>query len=145
MARKYINGEFVPKNTQKYVGKLPITYRSSWEQQLMTLLDSHPNVIQWSSESITIPYVNPFTKRATVYVPDFLVVYVDKNGKKHGKVIEVKPLKEALDEHAKTRRDKAALQLNKAKWAAAIQWCSKHGLVFEVMTEAQLFQQRGRK
>ena len=45
----------------------------------MRLCDEHPNVAKWASESIKIPYRHPFTGKYTVYVPDFFVVYVDKN------------------------------------------------------------------
>lgn len=145
MARRYNQGEYQIKNPQKYIGKKPCTYRSAWELAFMNVLDKHPNVLQWASESLEIPYQNPFTRQNTIYIPDFLVIYIDRNGQKHGEVIEIKPMKEASPEHAKSKRDKAALALNQAKWMAAIAWCTKHGFQFRVMTEEQLFQRTGRK
>ncbi len=137
---KFRQGEFVPKNPQKYVGKRPITYRSSWEFSLMRCLDDHPAVLKWASESITIPYENPFTKRWTMYVPDFLVVYVDKNGREHAELIEVKPAKEVPTFDGKvTRHTKLTQMLNAAKWQAAVKFCAKNNMYFRVATERDLF------
>jgi hypothetical protein len=135
----YSSGKFIPKNPRKYIGKMPIVFRSSWELSMQKLLDTHPNVIKWSSESITMPYLNPLTKRWTLYVPDFLVIYIDKNGQTHGEIIEIKPMKESLTEHAKSKRDKATQAINYAKWSAAVGYCKKRGLTFRVMTEHDLF------
>ena len=83
MAR-FAQGKFVCKNPGKYVGNKKPTYRSSWEHAFMRLCDEHPNVYQWASESIKIPYRHPLSGKYTVYVPDFFIVYMDKDGKKHG-------------------------------------------------------------
>ena len=91
---KYANGFYTVKNPEKYVGKKQPHYRSSWEFAFMNFCDNNPNVHQWASEAIHINYRNPFTGKNTIYVPDFLIVYVDQNGNKHGEVIEIKPLKE---------------------------------------------------
>jgi hypothetical protein len=135
----YAKGEFTPKNPQKYIGKLPIVYRSGWEFSSMRLFDSHPMILQWSSESISIPYLNPLTRRWTMYIPDFLVIYMDKNGIKHGEVIEIKPQKETMYEHAKSRRDQLSQKINASKWSSATGFCKKRNLTFRVVTEADLF------
>lgn len=137
-------GQFVPKNPQKVVGNARIIYRSGWELKVMTLLDSHPNVINWASESIKIPYINPLTGKHTVYIPDFFVVYKDKSGKERAELIEVKPKKESLLENAKSKKDKAALILNTAKWGAAMAYCKKNGLTFRVLTEDQIYIKKGK-
>ena len=142
---KYSQGRFIPKNPQKVVGNALIQYRSSWELAMMTFLDSHPSVIQWASESIKIPYVNPLTGKKSQYVPDFLVLYKDKNGKQHAELVEVKPKKEAMLENAKSKRDKAFLIVNQAKWQAALLWCKKSGVVFRLITEDELFVTKGKK
>jgi len=141
---KYSQGEFTPKNPQKLIGNARPIYRSSWELGMMTFLDSHPNVIQWASESIRIPYVNPLTGAKSQYVPDFLVMYQDKNGNKRTELVEVKPKKEAMMESAKSKRDKAFLLLNTAKWAACITWAKKNGIGFRIITEDNLFSANGK-
>ena len=143
---KFSQGSFVPKNPEKLVGKANPQYRSSWELFFMNFLDQSPSVLQWASESIRIPYKNPFDVREQKqYVPDFLVLYIDKFGKKHAELIEIKPKKEAMMEHAKSRKDKAFLILNTAKWQAAAKYCAKHNLKFVVLTEDQIFKSRGKK
>jgi hypothetical protein len=136
---KYARGQFMPRNPEKYVGRGVPQFRSSWEQAFMTFLDTHPSILSWASESIRVPYRNPLTGKNTTYVPDFLIVYQDKNGTIHGEVIEIKPLKESNIVEAKSRRDKLAVALNMAKWGAANIFCASKGLKFRVLTENQLF------
>lgn len=142
---KYSQGEFIPKNPKKIVGNARIFYRSSWELTVMTLLDSHPNVLQWSSESVAIPYMNPLTGRRHTYIPDFLILYKDKNNRQRAELVEVKPRKEAIAESAKSKRDKAALIINTAKWASAIAWCKKNGVSFRILTEDDLYITKGKQ
>ena len=140
---KYSQDVFVPKNPQKLVGNATPFYRSSWELTVMTLLDQHPNVINWASESVAIPYKNPLTGKMHRYFPDFLVVYQDKTGKRRAELVEVKPAKEAMVEAARSKRDRAALLVNTAKWAAAMTWCKKNGFNFRILTENDLYIRKG--
>lgn len=137
---KYAQGKYTVLNPGKYVGKGTPTYRSSWEHSFMRFADNNPNILQWASEPFMIPYRNPFTGKNTVYVPDFMMVYVDKSGQKHAEVIEVKPSKETTMENARSVRDRAAVALNTAKWAAAHAWCRNYGLRFRVVTEQEIYQ-----
>ena len=141
MARKALSGDFIPKNPAKYNGTYPIHYRSSWEQTAMHFFDSHPNIIAWSSESISIPYRNPLTGKWSMYIPDFLINYIDKSGNQHVEMIEIKPLKETpgYSEKRVDARTKLAQAINMAKWSAAQAFCAKRGISFRVMTERDLF------
>lgn len=146
MAKSYSKGEYVPKNVEKVFGKRPIIYRSSWEMSLMRVFDENPAVLQWSSESITVPYQNPLTGKWTMYLPDFFVIYIDKNNQKHAEIIEIKPWKEDPRNPAKaSTRTKLTQAINGAKWAAAAAYCRKRGWGFRVMTENQLFGIPGKK
>tara|TARA_R110000823_G_scaffold26528_14_gene77345 strand:+ start:9755 stop:10189 length:435 start_codon:yes stop_codon:yes gene_type:complete len=136
---KYAQGKFQVQNAEKYIGKGAPTYRSSWEFAFMQFCDNNPAVVQWASEAIHVNYRNPFTGKNTIYVPDFLIIYIDKNGKRHGEVIEVKPTKESTMEAAKTLRDKAAVALNMFKWEAARKFCAAQGLKFRVVNEQDIF------
>ena len=133
-------GFYTPKNPEKYIGKTPIKYRSAWELTFCNVCDNHPNIVQWASESLRITYINPLTGKQTVYIPDFLVIYVDKYGNKQGEIIEIKPSKETTLERAQSKRDKYAVALNTAKWEAAQKWAQRNGLKFRVMTEEHLYQ-----
>jgi len=105
----------------------------------MQFCDSNPNVLNWASESIQIPYRNPFTGKQTVYIPDFFIVYEDKNKQKHAELIEIKPRSQTLMEKAKSNNDKAAVILNNHKWAAAKHFCDSRGIIFRIINEQQIF------
>lgn len=141
---KYAQGKYIVKNRDKYVGRKEPTYRSSWEFTFMLFCDNNPSVIQWASEPFMVPYRNPFTGKNTIYVPDFMMVYVDRNQQKHAEVIEVKPTKEVSMENARSVRDRAAAALNMAKWAAAQQFCKSYGMKFRVVTEHDIYQNAAR-
>jgi len=136
---KFASGKYVIKNPEKYIGKRAPTYRSSWEFTFCSFCDNNPAVVNWASEAITIPYKNPVTGKNTVYVPDFLIVYVDAKQRKHTELVEIKPLKEATMETAKTLRDKYSVAINLAKWAAADSWAKANNIRFRVVTEYDIF------
>lgn len=136
---KYANGKFSIKNAEKYIGKKVPTYRSSWEFAFMNFCDNNPAVVQWASESIQIPYFNPVLGRQTIYVPDFIIVYVDANKKRHVEVVEIKPLTQVTMETAKSLKDKYSVAINMAKWAAADAWCKANNMRFRVVTEHDIF------
>jgi hypothetical protein len=139
---KYAQGKFQMKNPEKYVGNKTPTYRSGWEFVFMQFCDNNPAILQWASEAIHVNYRNPLTNKNTIYVPDFLIIYVDKNGGKHAEVIEVKPTKEtSLQEAGRSARAQAAAIVNMAKWEAARAWCKQQGLVFRIVTENEIFHQ----
>lgn len=149
-------GKFNFTNPQKYFGGSVdnVTYRSSWEWDLMRTFDKNPMVLGWSSETVKIPYYNPTKKGKpntpnTVYVPDFLVVYIDRQNKKRVEMIEVKPAKEVMGLQEKhniktSKRDKAAQAINMMKWEAAIRFCKKRSMRFRVMTEYEIYSENAR-
>lgn len=136
---KYAQGKYQIKNPEKYIGKSLPTYRSSWEFTFCQFCDHNPAVINWASEAIQIPYRNPVSGKQTVYVPDFLIVYQDKNERKHTELIEIKPSKEATMENAKSYRDKLMVAVNMAKWAAADNFARANNMRFRVVTEYDIF------
>ena len=141
MAAKFANGFYQITNPDKYVGKKVPHFRSSWEHTFMRFCDTNPAILQWASEAVHIPYRNPFTNKNTIYVPDFMIMYVNKNGEKFGELIEIKPSTQATLESAKSPRAQAAAVLNMHKWQAAQAWCSQNGLRFRIVTENDIFHQ----
>jgi hypothetical protein len=148
--RKTDKGLYVPKNVQKIIGNPEkITYRSGWERQVFMEFDSNPAIIAWGSEQVEIPYKHPLKNRWTVYIPDLIVVYMDKHGTKHVEMMEIKPLKETPGYRRKsvrtgkemklTEHDQIAQAVNAYKWAAAQHYCKKRGWAFRVLTEENLF------
>jgi len=136
---KYAQGKYTILNRPKYVGRKDPTYRSSWEFTFCTFCDNNPAILQWASEPFMIPYRNPLTNRNTIYVPDFMIVYIDRNDRRHSEVIEVKPSKETTMENARSQRDRAAVILNLAKWQAAQEFCKSYGMRFRVVTEKDIY------
>ena len=142
---KYAQGIYTPKNPEKYVGKGTIKYRSGWELTFCMFCDNNQSVTQWSSESVRIPYRHPLTGKQTIYVPDFLIVYVDKNNKQIAEMVEIKPKKQTLIESKRASAQlRATVAINHAKWAAANAWCKRMGIAFRVITEDDLFRQGAR-
>jgi len=136
---KNAKGKYTVKNKEKYLGNRQPTYRSSWEFAFMKFCDEHPSVAKWASEAIKIPYRNPFTGKQTIYVPDFFVVYVDRTGKQHVEVVEVKPYNQTVKEKARSKHNQAHWALNQVKWAAANAYCKQNGMKFRVVSENDIF------
>lgn len=137
---RFAQGKYTIKNPEKYIGTKTPTYRSSWEFAFCKFCDEHPSVAKWASEAIKIPYRNPFTGKYTIYVPDFFISYVDKNGKQQHEIIEVKPSDQAFRENVgKSKHNQAHYVLNQAKWGAARAYAKQQGLVFRIVTENDLF------
>lgn len=140
MSLSFSRGIFKLKNPDKYLGNRAPVYRSSWEFTFMSFCDNNPAIQEWANESVKIPYRDPLTGKSTVYVPDFLISYVDKNQKKHVELIEIKPANQMLREKVgKNPYNQAQYVKNIAKWAAAGAWCRNKGIRFRVINESDIF------
>jgi hypothetical protein len=143
---KFAQGKFVVKNPDKFVGTKTPMARSSWEFVFMKMLDEHPGIQSWASESIKIPYRDPLTGKATVYVPDFFIVYVDKDGKKHAELVEIKPANQTiLEKVGKSQYNQQQYVKNLAKWEAARAWAKQHNVIFRIINESDIFHQGEKK
>ena len=143
---KFAQGRYNMKNPDKYIGGKTPLYRSSWEFAFMRFCDESPSIQKWASESIKIPYRHPFTGKYTVYVPDFFIVYMDKNGKKHAEMVEVKPMSQTrMDAAGKSLAKKKQVVVNMAKWEAANSYAKQRKIRFRVVSEEQLFHNGKRK
>jgi len=146
------NGRFRPKNPQKYKGDpTRVYYRSTWELKLMRKFDEHPDIIEWQSEEIAIPYMNPVKGKTSRYFPDFVIKKKVAEDKYQVIMIEVKPKKQTaapdLANKYKTptgrvsRRflnEAATYAINEAKWKAAQRYCNERGWIFTLMTETEI-------
>ena len=136
---KFAQGQFVVKNPHKYAGKGAPRFRSGWEFAFMTFCDNNEHIVQWASESISIPYRNPITGKQSIYVPDFFITYRTKNNTMIAELVEIKPKAQAVMELARSQQEKAAVALNMCKWAAAQAWCKRMGATFRLLTEEEIF------
>jgi hypothetical protein len=140
--RKFAQGRFELKNPEKYIGKRTPLYRSSWEWAFMQFCDNNPAIENWASEAVKIPYRDPLTGKHSVYVPDFFIQYVDKNGRKHAEVVEVKPANQTIKERVgRNKVNQAHFVRNMAKWEAARAWCKQQGVYFRIVSENDIFHQ----
>lgn len=136
-----MQGMFNPVNPKKIKGDPKgLVYRSSWELKYMMMLDTDPNVIEWGSECIIIPYrIDPMPNLRRYFI-DFFVKTAD--GKV--KLIEIKPASQTLPPKPGKKRQKTVLKetmtyaMNQAKWKAARIYCDKKGWEFQIMTENDL-------
>ena len=142
--KKYYKGKFIPRNQDKYIGTLPIIYRSLWELAIMNHFDNSNDVVKWGSESIVVPYLYECDNRVHRYFIDFN--YVDRNNRKY--LIEVKPKKQTLAPKPPKRNsiksnhkymiEQMEYQKNCDKWKAAHEFAQKYGMVFKIWTEETL-------
>lgn len=115
---------------------------SSWEYETHQFFDNNPNVLEWSSEELAIPYIKPTDGKVHRYLVDYWVRYVDTKGTEHIELIEVKPL--AQTKAPKTSRKHAVYEqvqyaVNVAKWQAAQSYCKSKGWTFRIVTERSIF------
>ena len=146
MSLKFSQGIYKIKNPAKYSGSKDPIFRSGWEYTFMSFCDNNPAIQNWASEPVKIPYQDPLTSRQTVYIPDFLITYVDKNQKKHVEMIEIKPANQMLAEKVgKNPYNQAQYVKNMAKWQAAGVWCRNQGIKFRIINEHDIFSNTGKK
>jgi hypothetical protein len=137
-----MQGRFVPKHPEKYKGNpTNIFYRSSWEFKYMMFLDTHPEILQWSSEEIVIPYRSPKDQAIHRYFPDFWI-----KKKNEICVVEIKPYVQTQEPTVGKKRKVTLLKeaityaVNQAKWEAATDYCLDRGWKFIKMTEKGVVQ-----
>ena len=110
----------------------------------MAYLDNHPDVIEWSSEEIAIPYLSPIDGKYHRYFPDFLVKRKDVHGKIEILMVEIKPAKQTAPPVRQKRITKKYIMevqtwgINSSKWEAAMKYCKERGWKFLKLTEKEL-------
>ena len=139
------SGRFKPKNYKKYKGDpTNVFYRSLWERRFMVYCDNNPNILEWGSEEIIIPYKSPLDKKVHRYFPDFFIKYKNSSGKIIREIIEVKPKRHLSPPKEPKRKTKRYLGevntyiINQAKFIAAEEFCKDRKLGFRILTEEHL-------
>jgi len=141
---KFRQGIFNPKNKQKYIGRERPVYRSGWELKFFRWCDDNPNVIEWASEAVIIPYLNPVTNKVQRYYTDGVVAIRESNGLIKKYIIEIKPSSQVAPPVVGKKKKSTAIYeavryaQNQAKWEAAKKWCDKKGYSFWILTEKEL-------
>jgi hypothetical protein len=110
----------------------------------MVYFDNNPNVLQWGSEELVIPYRSPVDNRLHRYFPDFIIKVNTKSGKQQTILIEVKPFNQTHPPKSRSRKTKKYLNevmtygINTSKWEAAKDFCKDRGWQFQIITEKEL-------
>lgn len=145
-------GRFKPNNPSKYKGDpTKIVYRSSWELTFFRRCDEHPDIIEWQSEEIAIPYMNPVKGKVSRYFPDVVIKKRVSPNKYQMIMIEIKPKKQTKPPDPSNRNktptgrvsrrylnEAATYAVNEAKWKAAEKYCRERGWSFVLFTEDEL-------
>lgn len=139
---KTYKGIYKIKNPSKYRGDpKKVVYRSGWELKVMNWCDTSPQVKEWSSEEVVIPYLCETDKRIHRYFMDFYIQYKDNRIV----LVEVKPAKETAPPkagrgiaRARVLNEGLTYIKNQSKWKAAQQYALDRGWTFEIWTEHRL-------
>ena len=140
----YKQGIYKPVNCAKYIGKGTPQYRSSWELKFFQWCDKNPNILEWSSETIIVPYKSPIDNRYHRYYVDNAIVL--KEGHSIIKyLVEIKPYKQTLPPVASKRKKRSTVlyenrtyAVNQAKWEAADKFANVKDMKFIILTENEL-------
>lgn len=140
-------GYYNPVYPNKYVGKGPIIYRSSWELKFMKMCDNREDIVFWSSEPVEIKYWSSLDNKEHSYFPDFYIK-VKKNEGFEETLIEIKPEEQIKKPQPPTKNSQQALKnykflaeqfiKNRDKYKYAKEWAKSRGWRFVVMTEKSL-------
>lgn len=146
---KFYQGEYTLINKEKYIGQKNPIFRSSWERRVFHYFDTNINVIEWSSESIVIPYFFPIDGKNHRYFPDIYCKVKNREGEEKEFIIEIKPKSQSIPPTTPKRKTSTSMKnfrnaqiiylQNKYKWDSAKRFCDKKGWEFKVLTEEQIF------
>ena len=142
-------GKYRPTNRKKYRGDVNnIIYRSLWERTFMKYCDDNPDIIEWGSEEIIIPYISPIDGRRHRYFPDFWVRVKTSEGVVKESLIEVKPKAQCSPPKGSPPKDRRkrgrfirevkTWGVNEAKWKAAKAYCDDRKWGWKILTEDDL-------
>ena len=138
-------GKYKVTNKSKYVANLQeVVYRSSWELNYMKYLDRQPNVLEWGSENVIIPYYNQIEKKTRRYYVDFYVKVQNPDGIIKQYILEIKPASQCRPPKKRNRistkykNEIKTFIVNQCKWTAARKWAEKRGIEFKILTEKEL-------
>lgn len=138
-------GKYRPEYPQKYKGDpTNIIYRSLWERKFMVYCDKNPNILEWGSEELALPYRSPIDNRIHRYFPDFYIKVKESAGQIKKYLVEVKPKRQTVEPAVQKRKTKQYIYevveyaKNQAKWKAAREFCKDRLWEFKIITEDDL-------
>jgi|TARA_Y100000310_G_scaffold339855_1_gene433862 hypothetical protein len=140
----YKQGIYNPVVREKYKGCKSPEYRSSWELKFFQWCDKNPNVLEWGSESVVVPYKSPVDNRYHRYFIDGIISLKEGNNITRY-LIEIKPYNQTVPPIESSRKkrstilyEKVTYAVNRAKWEAAEKFAKKRNMSFIILTENEL-------
>ena len=125
---RFKQGYYNASRSSKYRGpSLQVPYRSSYELKFILYCENNSNIVEWSYETLKIPYKGP-TGKTHRYFIDFIIKY--KDGSVY--LIEVKPYNQTIPQENPEYRK------NSLKWSAAKKYAESNGYKFMIVTEKSL-------
>ena len=102
MRKKWRQGIFTPKNQDKFIGSKAV-YRSGLELKFFRFCDDNPNVLEWGSENIVVPYISPLDNKAhRYYVDNYIAIKEESEVVKY--LVEIKPSRQTKPPTTKYRK-----------------------------------------
>ena len=129
----YVNPRGCKKLYESQENK-PIIYRSSYEYKFIQWLERSSQVVRWGSECIGIRYISPLDGKTHTYYPDYVMELNDGTTV----LVEIKPWHETQPPPANVPQNSyqyTTYVKNRAKWQAAIDFCSHNNMKFMIFTE----------
>lgn len=134
-----------PKHPEKYMGNISnIITRSSWEVRFLVWCDNNPNILEYSSEEVIVPYRSPVDMKFHRYFCDAKIKTKNASGEIKTFLVEIKPSNQRIPPVKPKRQTKryiaecATFMVNQAKWDAADRWAKDRGWEFIVLDEYDL-------
>ena len=104
----YKQGIYQPVNQKKYIGRGIPEYRSSWELKFFQWCDKNENILEWSSESVIVPYVSPVDGKVHRYFVDGSIALQEGNEVKRY-LVEIKPSQQTKPPVESKRKKKSTM------------------------------------
>ena len=146
---KYHQGFYTPENPSKYKGNVKkIIFRSGLELKYFRYCDVNPNVLQWNSEEVFVPYVSIDGRQHRYFIDLWMEVKTAKTGEVKQYLAEIKPKIQTKNPSARGHKEgvnnryyKLKMRdymVNVAKWDAANKFAKKRGIEFIILTEEDI-------
>jgi hypothetical protein len=111
----------------------------------MRWLDTKSCIVEWTSESVIIPYLKPTDNKVHRYFVDFSCTLKLPDGKLQKYLLEYKPYSQTLPPKVTARKsqktiltEKLNYAINCSKWKSAREYAAENGYKFLVITEKDL-------
>lgn len=137
----YKQGYFDVSNSTKYIGMLPVIYRSGLELKCFGMFERANSIVKWSSEPHFIKISYTYNNKSHQYHIDAYIEF--DNGKRQ--IVEIKPHYQTIQPILSQYKSQNAFikaidtyKRNIAKWEAAWKFAKTNGMEFKILTDVTI-------